>query len=101
MRPIFQHLPAECQHLEIAPRHKVLLEHVPVGNEMWVVLLTDMQGDNDKAWRMTKKEYWDLQPKHECRDRYVRAWMEPIFQGEKNPPKPQKPIFKMMMLSLI
>lgn len=98
MRPIQHLLPVECQSLTIAPRHKVLLEHVPVGNEMWVVLLTDMPGDNDKAWRLTKKGYWNLQPKHESRDRYVRAWIQPTFEGEPNPPKPQKP--KMETLSL-
>lgn len=89
MRPILTQLPAECQHLSIAPRHKVLLEHVPVGGDMWVVLLTDMPGDRDKAWRMTKRDYWGIQTLHESRDRWVRNRFEPTFQGSLNEEKPK------------
>lgn len=89
MRPLLSLLPPECRHLSIAPRHKVLLEHVPVGGDMWVVLLTDMPGDRDKAWRMTKREYWDIQTLHESRDRWVRNRFQPTFQGTLNAEKPQ------------
>lgn len=92
MRPILAQLPAECQHLSIAPRHKVLLDHVPVGGDMWVVLLTDMPGDCDKAWRMTKRDYWGIQTLHESRDRWVRNRYKPTFQGSLNEVKAQEPL---------
>lgn len=85
MRPIQQNLPLECQALEIQPRHRVAFEHFFVGNDVYVVLLTNMPGQADKVWKLTRKEYWALQTKHESRDRYIRAWHTPILVGEENP----------------
>ena len=92
MRPILTQLPAECQGLTIAPRHKVLLTHQAIGGDMWVILLTDMPGDRDKAWRMTKRDYWNIQTLHESRDRWVRNRFEPTFQGSLNEVKKQEPL---------
>jgi len=84
-------LPAECQALSIEPRHKVALDHfLLVDGTVWVVLLTRMPGDCPKAWHMTKREYWSIQPKHGTRDRYIRENMQPTIRTTVNPQKPQQ-----------
>jgi hypothetical protein len=80
-----QKLPQQCQDIDILPRHKVALEHRAVGEEMWIVLLTTMPGDACKAWKLHKKEYWSLEPKHGSRDRYIRENYPPYIEGQKNP----------------
>lgn len=78
-------LPDECKDIVIKPRHKVALEHRFVGNDVWVVLLTKMPGQRSKAWKLTKGEYWRLQPKHGTRDRFIRENYPPIMEGPPNP----------------
>ncbi len=80
-----QKLPQQCQDIDILPRHKVSLEHRAVGEDMWVVLLTTMPGDSCKAWKLNKKEYWQIEPKHGTRDRYIRENYPPTIEGPKNP----------------
>lgn len=85
---LLRQLPAECQSLVIEPRHKVALDHFLMEDGMvWVVLLTDMPGDSPKAWHLTKREYWGLQPKHGTRDRYIRENFKPALVGRQNAPK--------------
>lgn len=84
-----QQLPEQCRPV-IAPRHKMALEHyLLTDGTVWVVLLTRMPGDASKAWHMTKREYWGIQPKHEYRDRWIRENMPPTLQADTNPPKPR------------
>ena len=84
-------LPECCWFIEIQPRHKVELEHARTDDgHIWVVLLTTMPGDCCKAWKLTKGEYWQIQPKHGTRDRYIRENMTPTLTGTMNPPKPQQ-----------
>lgn len=79
-------LPEECQHITIAPRHKMILCHIFTSdNSVWVVLLTRMPGDSSKAWHMPREEYWKIQPKHGTRDRYIREQIRPTLEAEKNP----------------
>lgn len=86
-------LPEECQSISIEPRHKVALRHYFVGRyEVRVILLTDMPGDCDKQWILTRSEYYAIQPKHEVRDRWIRENMEPDLAGPQNPPKRRLPI---------
>lgn len=87
MRPILAYFPKEVQGLEIAPRHKVLLDHVFVGSKCYVVLLTNMPGDADKVWEMSKKDYWGIQTLHESRDRWVRNRFTPTMEWVRNLPK--------------
>ena len=83
---LLRQLPAECQALSIEPRHKVALEHFFLNDgTVWVVLLTKMPGDCPKAWRMSRREYWELNPKHGTRDRYIRENIPPTLTGAKNP----------------
>lgn len=72
-------LPTECAGLAILPGHRMLLTHQKVGTDMWVVLLTRMPGDHCKAWKISLKDYWALEPKHGTRDRYVRENLEPTI----------------------
>lgn len=78
-------LPEACQALTIAPKHRVALTHFTVGDSVWVVLLTRMPGDSNKAWRLTRGEYWQLMPKHGTRDRFIRENMVPTIEGDANP----------------
>lgn len=89
MNDFIELLPKECQAIQITPRHKVALEHFfTAGNDdVWVVLLTKMPGDCPKAWHMTRREYWSIQPKHGTRDRWIRENMQPSITGRLNPPK--------------
>lgn len=88
MNQFLAQLPAECQTLSIAPRHRVALQHFIVSDgTVWVVLLTTMPGDRPKAWHLTRRDYWSLQPKHGTRDRYVRENIEPTITGDVNPPR--------------
>jgi len=80
-------LPQELWSLQIAQGHKVLLHHQKVGGDMWVVLLTDMPDQQDRAWRMTTGEYWGIETLHESRDRWVRGRFAPTYTGGTNPPK--------------
>lgn len=85
-------LPEECQSISIEPRHKVALEHfLLMDGTAWVVLLTEMPEQSDMAWRMTKREYWGIQPKHELRDRWIRENLKPTIEGPQNKPKPRRP----------
>lgn len=88
MNEFIKSLPIPCQTIQIKPRHKIALEHFQVLNDIWVVLLTLMPGDSSKAWRLTKKEYWTLQPKHGTRDRFIRENYTPTIQAAANPAKP-------------
>ncbi len=89
MNDFLAQLPIECRSLTIQPRHKVALAHFVLNDgSVWVVLLTTMPGDCHKAWHLTQKEYWSLQPKHGTRDRYIRENRTPTFSATKNPPKP-------------
>jgi len=86
MKDFIQQLPTECQSLTIKPKHKVALDHFLLDDgSVWVVLLTKMPGDCPKAWKMTKREYWNLQPKHGTRDRYIRENFTPTISGRMNP----------------
>jgi hypothetical protein len=89
MKEFLSQLPEECQDIKIEPRHKVALHHRTVGNDIWVVLLTTMPGDNNKAWKLRKGEYWQLGPKHGTRDRWIRENLPPLVEGRKNPSKPK------------
>lgn len=82
-------LPQELWGLEIAPKHKVLLHHQTIGNDMWVVLLTEMPGQQDLAWVMPKSEYWGIETLHESRDRWVRGRFTPTHRGQITPEKPK------------
>ena len=85
-----QLLPEGCRPT-IAPRHKMILVHYPLPDgTVWVVLLTTMPGDSSKAWHMTKREYWSIQPKHGTRDRYIRENMQPTISTTANPQKPRQ-----------
>ena len=79
MRYIQEQLPEQCRSLAIAPRHKVAFEHFFVGDVVWIVLLTDMPGQKDSAWRLSRKDYWAIQSLHESRDRWVRNRIEPTI----------------------
>lgn len=86
MIDFIKQLPTECQNLTIEPRHKVALDHFLLDDgSVWVVLLTKMPGDCPKAWKMTKREYWNLQPKHGTRDRFIRENFTPTISGKTNP----------------
>ena len=85
MKDFISQLPLQCQGLTIQPRHRVALEHFAVDDDIWVVLLTFMPGDSNKAWRLSKWQYWNLQPKHGTRDRYVRENLPPTIEGKRNP----------------
>lgn len=89
MNDFISQLPVECQALKIEPRHKVALDHFFTAEDadVWVVLLTTMPGDCPKAWHLTRREYWSIQPKHGTRDRYIRENLEPTITGKQNPPK--------------
>ena len=90
---LLSQLPQECRTLTIEPRHKVALDHfLMTDGTVWVVLLTTMPGDSPKAWHMTKREYWSLQPKHGTRDRYIRENFTPTIVGTANPPKRLRPL---------
>lgn len=78
-------LPEGCQSISIEKGHKVALQHFTIGSDMWVVLLTRMPGDCSKAWKLSRSEYWQLEPKHGTRDRYIRENQEPIMQSDENP----------------
>jgi len=92
MKQFLSQLPTECQSLTIEPRHKVALDHfLMVDGTVWVVLLTTMPGDCCKAWKLTVGQYWQIQPKHGTRDRYIRENFTPTLTGTMNPPKPQQP----------
>ena len=75
----------------------MLLQHVAVGADMWVVLLTTMPGDSPKAWRLSRGEYWQIQPKHEYRDRWIRENLPPTLEADRNPEK-RKPIVLSLFL---
>lgn len=87
MKEFLSQLPPECQSIRIAPRHKIALEHFKVGGEIWVVLLTTMPGDSNKAWKFSQGAYWQMNPKHGTRDRYIRENFPPLYEGTRNPPK--------------
>ena len=93
-----QRLPEECQGIRILPRHKMSLEHFSCDDRnVWVVLLTEMPGDCSKAWRVPRREYWELEPKHGPRDRYIRENFTPVLVADRNPSKQrivQKSLFE-------
>jgi hypothetical protein len=70
--------------MAIKPGHKVELAHVRDGADILVVLLTTMPGDCCKLWRIPAAEYWQLNPKHGTRDRYIRENRPPTLAGAKN-----------------
>lgn len=81
-------LPEPCRSIQIEPRHKTALEHFLMDDgTVWVVLLTTMPGKRCQAWHMTKREYWNLQPKHGTRDRLIRENFPATIEGEQNPEK--------------
>lgn len=80
-------LPHECRTLGILPGHRMTLQHMKVGKEMWVVLLTTMPGDHCRAWRMPLGEYWHLKPRYGSRDRFIRENIPPVMEGGRNPEK--------------
>ena len=91
MRPILEHLPEQLQGLTIEQGKRVLFQHFPIGQYMYVVLLTNMPGDCDRFWLVTKQYYWAIESLHESRDRWIRYRVAPTWQGEPNAPKPCKP----------
>ncbi len=79
------------QGVYIQPRCKTDLSHhfAPDGS-VWVVLLTEMPGKRCQAWHLSRSNYYSLEPKHGSRDRFIREHMEPVIEGERNPPKPMQ-----------
>ncbi len=84
-------LPLCSQGVYIQPRCKTDLSHhfAPDGS-VWVVLLTEMPGKRCQAWHLSRSNYYSLEPKHGSRDRFIREHMEPVIEGERNPPKPMQ-----------
>jgi hypothetical protein len=84
-----QRLPPCSRSVAIKPRCKTgLSHHFDTDGSVWVVLLTEMPGKRCQAWHLSRKNYYSLEPKHGSRDRFVREHMQPVIEGEKNPPKP-------------
>ena len=82
---LLQQLPEQCRPA-IEPRHKMVLAHyLMTDGTVWVVLNTRMPGDSSKAWHLTKREYWDIEPRHEHRDRWIREKMKPTLEADRNP----------------
>lgn len=74
------YLPNELQDLKIQPNHKVLLTHRRINNDIWVVLLTNMPGQSDKAWKLHVNDYYNINSLHESYDRWVRNRLKPTFE---------------------
>ena len=83
-------LPEECHNLKIEPRHRMALKPFFIGSTVWVVLITDMPEQADKAWCMTNSEFRAIEPKHETRVRWIRENMKPVLASAPNPPNPQQ-----------
>ena len=81
-------LPQELKDLIIEPRHKVLLVSRKVGAMMWTVLLTEMPGQCPSVWTMPISEYWNIQPKHGTRERWIRENLKPTYTAPANVKRP-------------
>ena len=84
-------LPPCSRSVAIQPRCKTdLSHHFDMDGSIWVVLLTEMPGKRCQAWHLSRSDYYSLEPKHGSRDRFVREHMQPVIEGEPNPPKPMQ-----------
>lgn len=73
-------LPAMCHGASIAPGKRTSLGVYYGMREIWAVLLTDMSGDTDKAWRLTHSQWEAIHPKHGSKARWVRENITPTVQ---------------------
>lgn len=84
IQQFMRQLPPSCAGIAIKPGRKVELTHIRDGADILVILLTTMPGDCCKMWRIPSGEYWQLNPKHGTRDRYIRENRTPTLSGAKN-----------------
>ena len=75
-------LPEECRDIRILPRHRIAVKPFFTKTCIWIVNISNVPGDMDRAWRIDYDFWKNLEPKHGTRVDYIRSYMTPTVTAK-------------------